>query len=110
MRLIGDRVLGIQFGGKLGQVTFHVGTVPVSVGLGLGGHVVHHGRRLSAARRAVISAAGPVASMLAAPLCLLLPIPRWEATYLALVVLASAFQDLAPGDEHDGELSDGSKL
>jgi hypothetical protein len=110
VRLVGERVLGIQFGGSLGRVTFNVGAVPVSLGLGLGGHVVFRGHRLSAARHAAIWAAGPAANALVAPACLLLPIPRWEASYLALAVLASALQDLAPGSDHDGELTDGSKL
>jgi hypothetical protein len=57
-----------------------------------------------------VSAAGPVANLLVAPACLLLPVPRWEASYLALAVLASAVQDLAPSHTSDGNTTDGYKL
>jgi hypothetical protein len=110
VRLVGERVLGIELGGRLARVTFHLGAVPISVGLGLGGSVSYRGHRLSAGRTAVVSVAGPVANVLAAPLCLLLPVPRWEASYLALCVLASAVQDLAPGNTRDGRPTDGYKL
>jgi Peptidase family M50 len=109
VRLAGGEVLGITLGGKLASVTFRLGTVPVSVGLGVGGSVNFRGHRLSAARRAAISAAGPAASVLVEALCLLLPVPRWEAFVLALAVLASAAQDLAPGHVSDGT-TDGYKL
>src|SRR5258708_26183198 len=95
-RLARAEVLGITLGGKLASVTFRLGTVPVSVGLGLAGWVNCRSHRLSAARRAAIFAAGPAANVLVAPLCLLLPLPRWEAAFLALAVLASAAQDLTP--------------
>lgn len=45
-----------------------------------------------------------------APLCLLLPVPRWEASFLTLAVLASAAQDFVPGHVGDGITTDGSKL
>lgn len=111
VHLVGERVLGIQLGGKLGRVTIKLGTVPVSLGLGLGGSVSYRGHRLSAARHVVVLAAGPVANVLAAPVCLLLPVPRFEAAMLMLGVLASGLTDLVPGDDDDdGTLSDGSKL
>lgn len=110
VRLVGERVLGIMLGGRLARVTFRVGAVPISLGLGLSGSVSHSGDRLSAARRAAVTAAGPIANILVAPACLLLPVPRWEASYLALCVLASALQDLAPHHLADGGTSDGFKL
>ena len=110
VRLVGDQVLGVQLGGKLGRVTFRLGTVPVSLGLGLGGRVLYRGHRLSAGRRAMVLAAGPAANVLAAPFCLLLPLPSWEAAFLALCVLASGLQDLAPAESSDGTPSDGAKL
>jgi peptidase M50-like protein len=110
VRLVGERVLGIQLGGQLARVTVSLGTVPVSMGLGLGGSVSYRAHRLSAARRAAVLAAGPAASVLLAPLCLLLPVPRWEAAYLALAVLASALQDLVPGSTPGGGSTDGAKL
>ena len=110
VRLVGERVLGIVFGGERASVTFRVGAVPISVGLGLGAWVSHSGTRLSAGRRAAVTAAGPLANALVAPWCLLLPVPRWEASYLALGVLASALLDLAPSNTRDGETTDGYKL
>jgi hypothetical protein len=110
VRLVGERVLGIEVGGKLARVTFHLGAVPISVGLGLGGSVTYRSHRLSAARRAAVSAAGPIANVLVAFPCLLLPVPRWEASYLALCVLASAAQDLAPSHTRNGNMTDGYKL
>jgi hypothetical protein len=41
VRLIGKRVLGIEVGGKLARITLHLGTIPVSLGLGLGGAVTY---------------------------------------------------------------------
>jgi hypothetical protein len=110
VRLVGERVLGMQLGGQLAHVTFSLGTVPVSVGIGLGGSVSFRSHRLSAARRFAVSAAGPAANVLVTPFCLLLPVPRWEAAYLALGVLASGLADLVPGSTDDGALTDGSKL
>jgi hypothetical protein len=110
VRLVGERVLGIRLGGERARMTVHVGSVPVSVGLGLGGSVRYRAHRLSAARRAAVLAAGPAANLLLAPLFLLLPLPRWEAAFLALFVLASALQDLVPGSAPGGMSTDGAKL
>ncbi len=110
VRLAGERVLGITLGGRLGRRTFHLGTIPISIGLGLGGSVDCRIHRLSAARKAAVLAAGPAADAVAAPLCLLLPIPRWEAASLAVAVLAAAAQNLAPGRTDDGNMTDGYKL
>lgn len=107
--LVGERVLGIEFGGKLARRTLHLGTIPVSVGLGLRGRVTYPAARVSPARRAIVVAAGPLASLLIAPLCLLLPLPRWETAYLALVTFASAVMDLVPGSTRTGS-TDGAKL
>ncbi|HEY3977257.1 MAG TPA: M50 family metallopeptidase [Streptosporangiaceae bacterium] len=109
VRLAGERVLGIQLGGQRARMTVHVGTVPVTLGIGLGGSVSYRAHRLSAARRAAILAAGPAASVLVAPLCLLLPVPRWEAAYLALAASASALQDLVPAPASGGS-TDGARL
>ncbi len=54
VRLVGERVLGMTFGSKFASRTFNVGTVPVSIGVGLGGSVAFRGHRLSAARRAAV--------------------------------------------------------
>ena len=66
-RLAGAEVLGITLGGELASVTFRLGTVPVSVGLGLAGSVNVRGHRLSAARRAAIYAAGPAVNVVVTP-------------------------------------------
>jgi peptidase M50-like protein len=108
--LAGERVLGITLGGKLARRTFHLRTIPVSIGLGLGGSVDCRIHRLSAGRKAAVLAAGPAADAVAAPLCLLLPIPHWEATYLGVAVLAAAAGNLAPGHAGDGNMTDGHKL
>jgi hypothetical protein len=113
VRLVGERVLSIQIGSKFASITFHLGQVPVSVGIGLlggGGSVAYQSYRVSAPRRALVVAAGPAANVLAALCCLALPFPRWEASYLALAVLASAVSDLAPARTGDGDTSDGFKL
>src|SRR5580704_13247107 len=110
VRLAGGEVLGVTLGSTFGSVTFHLGAVPVSVGLGLGGSVSFRGHRLTAARRVAISAAGPAVNVVVALLCLLLPVPRWEASFLALAVLASAVQDLVPGHSASGGTTDGYKL
>lgn len=110
VRLAGERVLGITLGGKLLRVTFRVGSITISVGLGLRGSVSYSGSRLSIARRMIVTAAGPLANVIVAPACLLLPVPRWQSSYLALCVLASALQDLAPSHSADGTTSDGYKL
>lgn len=113
VRLVGERVLGIRLGDRGASVTFHLGQVPVSVGIGLlggGGSVTYQSYRVSAPRRALVVAAGPAANVLAALCCLALPFPRWEASYLALAVLASAVADLAPARTGSGHTSDGFKL
>jgi peptidase M50-like protein len=105
--LAGEKVLGVELGGRL--LTFHIGSVPVSVGLGLGGWVRHSGDHLTPGRDAIIAAAGPAANAVAALCCLLLPFAHWESESLALAVLGSALQDLAP-IEVRGHRSDGSRL
>lgn len=109
VRLVGSKVDAIQFGGSL--LRFTVAGVSVSVGIGLGGHVVFDARRMAAARRALVLLAGPAANLLAASASFLLPVPRWEAAYVAVCVLSSALFDLLPGrDIRDGSPSDGAQL
>lgn len=110
VRLVGARVLRIVLGSKRVSVTFSVRDVPITVGLGLGGSVSHDGDRLSPLRRMAVLAAGPAANVLVAPVCLWLPLPHWETSLLALAVLASALEDLAPSHTADGNTTDGYKL
>jgi hypothetical protein len=107
VRLIGSRLDAIQFGGHL--LRFTVRGVQVSVGPGLGGHILYDSDLVSPHRRAVVLLAGPLANVLVAPASFLLPVPRWEAAAIALYVLPSALQDLVPA--YDGDNStDGAKL
>ncbi len=109
VRLIGSRLDAIQFGGHL--LRFTVRGVAVSVGPGLGGHILYDSRLVSPQRRAVVLLAGPLANVLVAPASFLLPVPRWEAAAIALYVLPSALQDLVPAyDDEDDNSTDGAKL
>jgi hypothetical protein len=107
VRLIGSRLDAIQFGGH--QLRFTVRGVQVSVGPGLGGHILYDSDLVSPHRRAVVLLAGPLANVLVAPASFLLPVPRWEAAAIALYVLPSALQDLVPAYDDDNS-TDGAKL
>jgi hypothetical protein len=61
-------------------------------------------------QRVAVSAAGPAASVLLAPLCLLLPVPRWEAAFLVLCAIAAGLQDLVPASTPNGGMTDGARL
>jgi peptidase M50-like protein len=108
-RLAGSAVTEIQFGGRL--LKFRVRGVLVAVGPGFGGHVRSQSDHLTARRRVAILLAGPAANLLVAAACLLLPVPRWEAAYIAICVLSSALRDLVPdGDFAADSQSDGTRL
>jgi hypothetical protein len=107
VRLAGGRVRAIRLFSPPALLTFHIGKLTVSFGLRLRGQVEYPGG-LSVARDAVVTAAGPAAEALTAPLWLLFPIPRWLALFLTLISLTSGLRDYAPGD--DGYDSDGYKL
>jgi hypothetical protein len=82
----------------------------VGLGIKAGGRVEYPDNGLSAVQSAVIAAAGPAADLVAAPLVLLLPIARWAAVYLAVVMAASGLANLIPAKTEDGRLSDGVTL
>jgi hypothetical protein len=106
VRLVGGRVLGVRIGGRVGRVQWHLGSVAVSVGLGLGGAVTFRGHRLSAERRAVVFAAGPAASVLVTPFCLLLADPGWQDRPDAADILINGFRlDVPEAEDCLGELS-----
>jgi hypothetical protein len=94
----------------LSPLTFHVGTLRVGLGVRPRGRVEYLGKDLSAAQDAVIAAAGPAADLVTAPLVLLLPIARWAAVYLAVIMAASGLANLVPALTEDGRLSDGVTL
>lgn len=104
VRLVGGHIIAIDLFGPPARMTFHLGNVPVSIGLKRNGRVRH--QPLSVARDSVVAAAGPAANLLSAPLYLLLPIPRWITAYLVLIAVATGLANLAPGDP----TADGSTL
>lgn len=107
-RMAGTKVLAIHFFSPPARATFHIGKVSVSVGLRPRGQVQYPPGQLSSVRDAMVTAAGPAAEVLTAPLWLLLPLPRWIAVYLAFISLTSGLRDFAPGT---GEYeSDGYRL
>lgn len=107
VRLAGGRVSAICLFSPPARVTLHVGALPVSFGFRLRGQVEYPGG-LSVMREAVVTAAGPLAGTLTAPLWLLLPGSRWLGLYVAFISLTSGLRDFAPGT---GEYeSDGYKL
>jgi hypothetical protein len=110
IRLAGDRPTAIHLLGPPDRVVFHIGTLPVGLGIRPRGRVEHPGRDLSATQDAVIAAAGPAADLLAAPLVLLLPIARWAAVYIAAMMAATGIANLIPAKTEDGRLSDGVTL
>ncbi|HTX86026.1 MAG TPA: site-2 protease family protein [Streptosporangiaceae bacterium] len=111
IRLAGIWPTAIHLLGPPDRVTFHVGAMQVGLGIKPGGGEVEYpGRGLSAAQSAVIAAAGPAAELVIAPLVLLLPIARWAAVYLAVIMAADGLSNLIPAKTEDGSLSDGVTL
>jgi Zn-dependent protease len=110
IRLARVRPTAIHLLGPPDRVTFHVGALQVGLGIRPGGEVEYPGRGVSAAQSAVIAAAGPAAELVIAPLVLLLPIARWAAVYLAVIMAADALSNLIPAKTEDGSLSDGVTL
>jgi hypothetical protein len=102
--LVGGKLVGIEIFAPPARVTFHLGAVPVAVGLSSGGMVKH--QPLSALRDAAVTAAGPLANLLSAPLLLLLPLPRYFTDYMVLLALVTGLANLAPGGDGD----DGTRL
>jgi Zn-dependent protease len=110
IRLAGRWPTAIHLLGPPDRVAFHVGALRVGVGIKPGGEVEYPGNGLSAAQSAVIAAAGPAADLVTAPLVLVLPIARWAAVYLAVMIAATGLANLIPAKAEDGSLSDGVKL
>lgn len=110
IRLAGTRATDIHLFGPPDRVVFHVGTLRVGLGIKPGGEVRYPADDLPAARSAVIAAAGSAAVLVTAPLVLLLPIARWAAVYLAVVMAVSGLDSLIPAKGEDGSVSDGVLL
>jgi len=110
IRLAGRRPTAIHLLGPPDRITFHLGALRVGLGIKPGGEVEYLASGLSAAQSAVIAAAGPAADLVTAPLVLLLPIGRWAAVYLAVIMAATGLGNLIPGETEDGSLSDGADL
>ena len=106
VRLTGSRVDEIEFGGH--WVRFRVRGVQVSAWAG-----PRRPRQLRLHPAGPPPPGGspvrlPAANVLAAPLCFLLPVPRWDAAFIALSVFSSAARDLVP--DTDDLRTDGAKL
>jgi hypothetical protein len=108
--LAGEWPTAIHLLGPPDRITFSVGALRVGLGIKPGGEVEYSGNGLSVAQSAVIAAAGPAADLVVAPLALLLPIPRWAAVYIAVLMAASGIANLIPAKTEDGTLSDGVTL
>jgi peptidase M50-like protein len=108
--LAGRRLIAIYLGGPPVPLKFQLGRVDVGIGWRPGGRVGYDGNRMSAGRRAFITAAGPVAVLLSAPLFLLLPIPRWVAWYLVILLVIDGVTDFRPVRTTSGMCSDGLML
>jgi len=111
IRLAGRWPTAIHFLGPPDRVAFHVGATRVGLGFSRpGSKVEYSGKGLSVTQAAVIAAAGPAAHLAAAPLVLLLPVPRWAAVFFAVVIAASGLAELIPAKTGAGSLSDGAVL
>ena len=110
IRLAGEWPTAIHLMGPPDRVAFSVGPLRVGLGIRPGGEVEYAGKGLSVGQSAVIAAAGPAADFVTAPLVLLLPIARWAAIYLAVIMAASGLANLVPAKTEDGSLTDGVTL
>jgi Zn-dependent protease len=112
IRLAGSSPVAIHILGPPDRIAFHVGALRVGLGIKLtrGGEVEYPARGLSAAQSVVIAVAGPAADLVTAPLVLLLPVARWAAVYLAVMLAATGLANLIPAETEDGLLSDGADL
>jgi Zn-dependent protease len=107
IRLAGGRPTALHLLGPPDRVTFHIGSLQVGIGIKPGGEVEYPGAGLTAAQAAGIAVAGPAADLITAPLALLLPVARWAAVLIAVLMAASGLENLIPGKTEDGSLSDG---
>jgi Peptidase family M50 len=109
-RLLGIRVTAVHLGSPRTLVTIKLGTVALCLGLMPRGKVALGGR-IPAARRALVTAAGPAANLVAALIVLLvLPIPRWSGEVLAVLFATTAATNLLPFRTRSGSVSDGLNL
>jgi len=110
IKLAGKSPTAIHLLGPPDRVVFHIGTLRVGLGIKTGGEVAYEASGLSVAQSAVIAVAGPAADIVTAPLILLLPLARWTAVYLAVMMCASGLENLIPAKSEDGSLTDGAVL
>jgi peptidase M50-like protein len=110
LRFAGRRATAIHLLGPPDRVSFNVGGLRVGLGVKPGGEVEYSAKDVSAAQSAIIAAAGAAADLVTAPLVLLLPIARWAAMYLAVMMAADGLASLVPAKTEDGSLSDGAVL
>jgi hypothetical protein len=108
-RLLHEPVTGIALGSPPTWVTVGPSVMRIHIG------PVPHGRvyltnRVSAGRSALVTAAGPAANMLTAPLPLALPVYRPVTYALALIFAVVGVTNLLPYRAKAGRLSDGATL
>jgi hypothetical protein len=108
--LVRRRVSAIYLGAPPGPITIKLGSLRVHLGLRMRGEVQLRGEPLSPRRNAIFLAAGSAANLASAPLLLLLPLPRWEAMWLAAMTFVLGLENLVPFETRNGTTTDGMKL
>lgn len=108
-RACGFRVTAIHIGSPPAWVTVKLGTVKVGLGPRIRGRVVHVGRG-SSARRALVSAAGPLANLLVAAALLPWVWQAWELAVTALFFAVAGLTNLVLGRSLSGQSTDGLNL
>jgi Zn-dependent protease len=108
-RACGFRVTAIHIGSPPAWVTVKLGTVKVGLGAQIRGQVTYAGRG-SSARRALVSAAGPLANLLVATALLPWVRQAWELTVTALFFAIGGLTNLVPCPTPSGQATDGLAL
>jgi membrane protein YdbS with pleckstrin-like domain len=105
-----QHITAIRLGAPPARFSFRIRSVTIDLGPRLKGQVAYRPAPMSPLSQTAVTAAGPAANLLSAPLFLLLPVPFWVAGTLALWTAISGLEDLIPVRGSDGHLNDGAKL
>jgi hypothetical protein len=105
-----QQITAIRLGAPPARLSFRIRSVTIDLGARLRGQVAYRPAPMSPLSQTAVTAAGPAANLLSAPLFLLLPAPFWVAGTLALWTAVSGLEDLIPARGSDGALNDGAKL
>jgi hypothetical protein len=108
-RACGFRVTAIHIGSPPALVSVKLGTVKVGLGVRIRGRVAYAGRG-SSGRRALVTAAGPLANLLVAAALLPWIAQAWELTVTALFFAVGGLTNLVPGRTPSGQSTDGLTL